>query len=365
VDPLSWFTGPSLPLVFGGLSVVFAAAAALWVTASSSLLEWLAVIALAMAAGCLVVFTRKRERPLSGWRAAAPILLSWVAVILSALGYRDGFVRLELWWAPIALGILLGGFAPYSSPTRMLTIGGLGTLATLAGTLLLLRPTPAWPTMTQIVLSLSTVLVATAATTTFSYQVVRRILVWGASGPAEPLTSGVLGEAAKLRILRRELARSGERALPLLERVSETGVVTPEDREAAARLAEELRAELVERANRSWLDLFARELNITVIDRDHRADRMTRRQRSALIGLLRAGSDNGAGEDQPLVIELRGEPDGSTAVAISTDLQLPEGRRVLLLAPHYITLKAAVDELHWESGEQLRMRFRLPPPAGR
>ena len=87
---------------------------------------------------------------------------------------------------------------------------------------------------------------------------------------------------------------------------------------------------------------------------------MSTAQRSALLGVLRAVTD-GSAPAAPLLIELRGEADGSTAVALSNDVTLPEGRRLTLLAPHYVSLRAAADDLEWEQGEKLRLRFRFPP----
>ena len=88
---------------------------------------------------------------------------------------------------------------------------------------------------------------------------------------------------------------------------------------------------------------------------------MSPAQRSALLGLLRAATDGMTPNPTPLLIELRGKSDGSTAVALSTDVTFPEGRRLTLLAPHYVSLRATVDELEWDPGERFRLRFRLPP----
>lgn len=138
-------------------------------------------------------------------------------------------------------------------------------------------------------------------------------------------------------------------------------MVTPADREAAKVLAESLRVELVERSNRSWLESLTRKLNLTVIDHERLAERMNPFQRSALLGLLTAAAAEATGPINRTVIELRGDADGSTAVAISADHALPDGRRLTLLAPHYVTLVAAVDDVEWELGENLRLSFRVSP----
>lgn len=363
LDPLSWFTGPLVPLVFGGLAVAFGVAATLATGQTPG--RWLQWPALAcVLAACILIsaLTRPRNPEFAGWRAALPVVLAWLAVVLSGIGYSGSGQQVELWWASIGLAFVLASLAPYSSAIRMITVGALSCLLTI-GVLFLaaLSDSSHWPPVSSMLLGLGPVLIAAVAGPVFSYQVVWRIADWASTVSDTRLSSGVLGEAAKLRILRGELADVSDRALPLLQRVVATGVVTDRDREQAAALSESLRAELVERSNRSWLDSLAPGLKLTVVDSEHRADRMTPPQRSALLGLLRAANDDVGRNRTPLVIELRGEPDGSTAVALSMDVQLPEGRRITLLSPHYLTLKTAVDELRWDSGQQLRMHFRLPP----
>ena len=48
---------------------------------------------------------------------------------------------------------------------------------------------------------------------------------------------------------------------------------------------------------------------------------------NAVMGLATAYADSSS-----LLIELRGRPDGATAVAVSMDVELPEGRRIMHLA---------------------------------
>jgi hypothetical protein len=368
VDPLSWFTGPLAPVVFGGIAVVFGTSATLLSMRSSTApwLDWSAVACLLLAFASFGFFVRPGRLGPRLLLTGVPVVFGWLSLVLSALGAPGRPQQIELWWAPVGLAFVLAALAPYSSARQLLLVGTASSVVTAVVTGLLPSSRPHyWPPVTEIVLGAGSVLVATAAATVFSYQVVVRTQRWAASDTRRTLSSGVLGEAAKLRILRREFASVGERAVPLLQRVTESGVVTPEDREQALSLAEELRAELVERSNRSWLDSLATRMNLTVIDRERRADRMNEAQRAALLGLLRAATDDSALARPALVIELRGEADGSTAVALSTDVNLPDGRRLTLLAPHYLTLRATVDDLEWHAaGERLRMRFRLPPEEG-
>ncbi|GAA3740120.1 hypothetical protein GCM10022239_14700 [Leifsonia bigeumensis] len=366
VDLLSWFTGPLVPTVFGGLAVVYGFGIALLSQGQEIYLplELASVASMAIGFVIIALLTSSRRLELTPALSIAPAAFGWIGLGHSAFAHIQSTEQVELWWAPVGLGFLVAALAPYLSAIRLLVIGGASTMVTIAATAAMMtigaRP-EYWPTVTQLLLGAGSVVVATVAAAVFSSQVVRRTMEWAASAPGPVLSSGVLGESARRRILRQELASVGDRAVPLLERVATAGIVTPADREQARALAEDLRAELVERSNRSWLESLARRMNLTVIDQDHRADRMNRAQRSALLGLLQAAIDRSASAGAPLVIELRGEPDGSTAVALSTDVALPEGRRLTLLAPHYVTLRAAVDELEWDAGEKLRLRFRLPP----
>ncbi len=88
---------------------------------------------------------------------------------------------------------------------------------------------------------------------------------------------------------------------------------------------------------------------------------MNESQRAALRGLLVAAMDSTGVDRRSLLIELRAQPDGSTAVALSIDMDLPEGRRLVLLAPYYLTLKTTVDDLSWDDGRRLLMQFKIPP----
>lgn len=363
VDPLSWFTGPSAPLVFGGLALVYGSSVTA-LSMRSGLVAWFDGAAIAvMALGFVVisVLGRPRDVPAALTPMVAALLAGWIGIALSAYGRSANAQPIELWWAPVGLAFMIAALAPYSSARRILVLGSSSVVATAA--IVGLVPTgvpPYWPTLSVIVLGSGPVLVGTVAAVVFAYQVVQRTTNWARDETRPTLSSGVLGEAAKLRILRHELASVGEQAIPLLRAVAERGTVTEDDRIQAQRIADELRAELVERSNRSWLDAVAARLNVTVLDAEHRADLMTASQRSALLGLLQVAATESEHGSSATVIQLRRDQDGSTAVALSTDVHFPEGRRLTLLAPHYFTLKAAVDGLEWETGDELRMRFRLP-----
>jgi hypothetical protein len=369
VDPLSWFSGPLVPMVFGGLAMVAGVTVTIFPQRADSIawFDWAALgfLFLGFLAIGLVA------NPLG---AAAPftlllpsLLLGMVGVALSAAGRINGpNLIVEIWWAPIGYAFLVGALAPYTSALRLVIVGSLASVVTCLVLVIVPYARPGyWSPVSEVLVGASPVFVATAAASVFAYQIVKRVQLWAAAKPGSTLSSGVLAQSAKLRILRDELASVADRVVPLLQSVADSGVVTAADRKRAGELAEEVRAELVERTNRSWLDTLAGKMHLTILDTEYLADRMTPNQRAALLGLLHAVTDGAAKDRTSLVIQLRGESDGSTAVALSTDVHFPEGRRITLLAPHYFSLKATVDELEWDAGEHFTMRFRIPPEAGR
>jgi hypothetical protein len=138
-------------------------------------------------------------------------------------------------------------------------------------------------------------------------------------------------------------------------------VITPTDRALAAQIARTLRTELVTVTDRSWLDTLAQQTGLVVSDPGRLADGMNESQRTALRGLLVAAHDSSVVDQQTVLIELRARPDGSTAVALSIDLDLPEGRRLRRLAPYYLTLMTTVDDLSWNDGRITELNFKIPP----
>jgi hypothetical protein len=83
-------------------------------------------------------------------------------------------------------------------------------------------------------------------------------------------------------------------------------------------------------------------------------------ERTALRALLQAALDTPGIDSGSLLVELRGAEDGSTAVGVSLDMELPEGRRIMHLAPYYLTLRTAVKDLQWSRDRFLRLSFHLP-----
>ena len=96
-----------------------------------------------------------------------------------------------------------------------------------------------------------------------------------------------------------------------------------------------------------------------VVDPDRLAHRMNSAQRTAMRGMLRAIIETPGIDSGSLMVELREAPDGATAVAVSLDMALPEGRRIMHLAPYYLTLRMTVDDLKIETDKLLKVSFNV------
>jgi hypothetical protein len=361
-DPLSWFAGPQLPLLLAIAGSLQGIAITLlyWDRWSSVALQFLAM-PFFLAAGWLAASSTRPHRPqLSPPRVAIILLIACCGLLISAAGTINSEMPVEQWWPGIALGVTLASLAPYSSARQIAFYSiPLVVFTGVIGFVVFSSITTFWPPVGIVVISAGPVFVAGVAATVFSYTVVERTAAHlNSSASAEELyPAPALDAAGQLG----NVARVSARVAPFLEEIAAAGVITPADRAVAAQIARRLRSELVTATDRSWLDTVAHRSGMVVSDPGRLADGMNESQRAALRGLLVAAMDSPVVDRQTLLIELRATPDGSTAVALSIDVDLPEGRRLLLLAPHYLTLKTTVDDLSWDDGRSLMLRFRIPP----
>lgn len=361
-DPLSWFTRPLIPLIFGITAAIYGLSVTLvtWELANE---PWLDLIAIALVFGaCIVVqlWTRPLRKPFTSRQALVPLSLAILAVALSTYSSVESDVLVQHWWMPIGVGIVLGALSPYSSPLSLAVYAVVLVIVVSIGAwIAFLGPVVAWPAFTTMTIAASGVIVAGVASTTFSLVIVRttQSLLAGARS-TQPESDAETEEAAR-QVERRTLARLGTQVAPFLESVAESGVVTDADRALAGQLARRLRSDLVSQANRSWLESLALYGAMYVVDPDHRADTMNTVQRAALRGLILAVMKNPSTHNDSLFIELRGQEDDSTAVALSIDIDLPEGRRTMMLAPYYLTLQTAVQDLEWDPSREL-LKFQFP-----
>jgi hypothetical protein len=363
IDPLSWITRPWVSLSFALLALVYGMTATLLILPVSGR-PWFDVAGvLCVFAACLwvQVVTRPLRPQFTPARAVVPLLLALTGLAFSTVASMVSEVAVHNWWAPVGMGLVIATCAPYSTLPQIAAYGGVLTFFTGFATwpAFIGRDDP-WTGLSTVAIACSSVIVGTVATGVFCFGVVfttQRVLSRAGIPIAE---DDALREAAARRAEISTLARLGSRVAPFLDRVADAGVVTEADRALAGQLARRLRSDLVTQANRSWLDSLALGERIYVVDPDNRADSMNAAQRAALRGLLLTVIADPATDSGSLFIELRGQDDGSTAVAMSIDIDLPEGRRIMMIAPYYVALKAIVNEISWDPVHDL-LRFRVPP----
>jgi hypothetical protein len=363
VDPVSWFTGPRMPITFSIAAVLEGVAITIiyWDSWSSAILQLLAM-PFFLGAGWLTTTSSQPNRPRFRLRDAAGILaLACFGVVVSALGTYGGTVPVAQWWPGIALAATLVSIAPYCTPRRLLICSfPLIAFVGIVGWIVFSSQTDFWPPAAIVIIAIGPVTIGAAGGVVFSYTVVSRSLaLFEASAGVEEFHTAV--DTAEADRERDSIARVSARVAPFLEEVAAAGEITPENRALAAQIARRLRTELVTATSRSWLDVVAHEIGMIVSDPGRLADSMNESQRTALRALVVAAMGSPMVDQQTVLIELRAQPDGSTAVALSIDVDLPEGRRLVLLAPYYLTLKTTVDDLSWDDGRSLLMRFRIPP----
>ena len=366
IDPLSWFTRPLVPVAFAVLTALIGLGTIVpqWRLFRDPWLDGVAIAS--MVAACLLVQVSTRPlRPMFGPRQAlAPLALTVGGLALSTLGAIESDSLVQYWWASIGAGCVIAALGPFSTVRQILVYGaGITAVTAACGYAAFAPVSTVWPALSVTLIAACPGVVATVATATFSFVVVSRTRsLLHRPGAAAP-ESGAAHEAAHdemaRRVERRTLARLGNRVAPFLESIADAGEVTAADRALAGQLARQLRSDLVSQVNRTWLDSVALFGRIYVVDPDRRADRMNAAQRTALRALLLSVTGNPGAAAGSLLIELRGEADGSTAVALSLDFSLPEGRRAMLLAPYYLTLQTTVDSLTWDPSRDL-LQFQLP-----
>lgn len=363
VDPLSWFTGPLVPLVFGSLNLLYGWTLAViaWQSNPHPRLQFVGVLVTTLGCVFVHIMTRPMRRRIGWGVGAIAVGIASVGFILSAIGYSGMAFAIELWWAPFGIALVLASLAPYL-PARALLVLGLGAIAITApfAYVAVRDNVEGWGPVAITLIIASPAVSGVVATATFSYTVVSRMLPL-IEKRSEVLVSTEAGRDDAAETAERvRLAQLTARAAPFIEAVARAGVVTDTDRALAGQLARRLRDDLVTQSNLSWLDSVAYGTRLVVIDPERRANKMRGSQRTALRALLQAILDTPGTDAGSLLVELRRTDDGTTAVGVSLDMELPEGRRIMHLAPYYLTLGTAVDDLTWSRDRFLKLSFNLP-----
>ena len=373
-DPLSWLATDLLALgcaaYAGAQSIVMLL---LLGQAGERPLVQAVAAALAVAAFLLVhVATRPHRGPLREPVAWAAIGIVLGALALSAAGYGGTVFRIELWWAPVSVSLMLIALTPFSTGLQLARYGVVSfAAAALAAISLAAQAELGWPLPVAVFLVVLQIVLAAVGCIVFVSVVTRLFETWnerplgvdGESGDASDRERMAEASATGIALIDRvDADMSARLAAPLrfVREVLERGAVTEQDRERARALAAALRAELIAEAEETWLERLVRGRPIEVDDADRLAERLSLPQRTALramLDALLARPDSGfiAGR-----VELKAADQGTVAVALRILSTLPEGRRVTFLAPYYVTLQAAVDDIRWRNGTTLEVDFEVP-----
>jgi hypothetical protein len=364
-DPLSWFTGPLVPLVFATLNLLYGGtfAAVTWGASRDPLLQVVGVGLCSAACVVVYVLTRPMRRRFNWGGASVALAVGIVGFGLSAIGYADTALSIELWWAPFALALVVASLGPYLPARAIMLLGAGATLIAVPIAQITIQPqVTVWGPVSTAVIVAAPLISGILATAAFSIAVVARTLPLIERRSQTMLSLDAPQGARNERLERERLARLTSRAAPFIEGIARSGEVTAADRTLAGNLARRLRDDLVTQSNLSWLDSVAKD-RLVVVDPDRQANRMRAAQRTALRALIRAILDTPGTDAGSLLVELRAHPGGSIAVGVSLDFELPEGRRVMQLAPYYLALRGSVEDLQWSDDRFLRLTFNLPPTS--
>ncbi|HEU4808432.1 MAG TPA: hypothetical protein VFT01_09230 [Homoserinimonas sp.] len=365
VDPLSWFIRPFLPLTFALAMALGGAAFVAGTLREFDSPQHQAIAVLCFVLACLTIHRRAKPRlnPFLLRHAVLPLALAWVGVVVSGVGASQSDGDISRWWAPLGVALVLAALAPFNSAVLLVGFGLLSTVVCSVVAVLAFERSPdGWPLLTTIVLATLVPLQATVATAMFSAFIVDRVLRWSSLPIQGALSSNRALDFSQWNAQSDELKLLSDRVVPFLSQMADDGFVAVRDRTLAAELAREVRDALLKTVDRSWLDSLAADHGLQVIDPRNRAVRLTHAQRGAVRSLIVAVLESSALVPDTLSIELRDSADGGVAVGLTMRLDLPEGKRMMLLAPYYLTLRATVDDLTWDDQDQLNLRFRIPAP---
>ena len=329
----------------------------------------LAALILLVAAGYVVV---RQANPLRApFTVRTHVAVHGMLVVACLIGAgvnwgTDDLVRVD--WVPTSLGLLVVGMGSYR-PARELGVFSVVSatfvaLATVIG--VAVWPTTA-PAPVSIVIAVTPLLALGLGTAMYTREIIAALEDWyrrsgvASAALADELRDGIARSVQQDRvtILSRDVS-------PFFARLLEHGSITPEDRVAAAEIAESLRSVMVADADRSWLETL---LTLTrrsghpfdyVDDPDRIASHMTHSQRTALRAFVVA-LDDGIGEIGRVAITLRlveGLCTAVLAVSVETDEHILRRHT----APYFAVMRAAFAGLSTEfRTTEMIVRFSYDP----
>lgn len=359
-DPLSWFTAPNLPLAAAVLGVVHGGLV-LTVNGQAGSRPLVQVAALLVSVAALVgvhVATRPPRGTLTLRRALPLALMSSAGLVISAWGYLGEPFAVELWWAPLVCSLTLLAMAPYASSQRLAIIALVILVVAAVSVLLLVVPDEqSWPPYTTTVTALFPIMIGGIGAVVLVQSITTGLARWS----ERPLiiASPAADHDALIAEIDAMTSRRIAHATHLIRGVLDRGEVTDDDAAEALLLAGRLRDELTGDVDSTWLERVAIGAPLLVDDDERLADQLDLAQRTALRALLDALLAPDEARIGLARIELRRTDEGSIAVALRIASAMPDGRRETFLAPYYVGLKSAVDNLRWRSGPLTAVEFEV------
>jgi hypothetical protein len=364
-DPLSWFANRYLPAAFALLAVIGGGIVliATW-PAEAAVLPQVAAFVLQVMAFTVVGRNAAPNRPGGRvWHAAVPLILCWVGVIISAIAYSPGLVRVAIWWAPFIAALLLAALSLRNPAALNVAYAALTAIVCAVGALLGWTDHGFGTQFAVALIGAATPVVAGIACAIYCLVLADRVLAWR-ERRASAVVATVRADPSASPLLDSPIGRVGAEVTPFLDRLARVGVVSETDRDRAAELSRGLRSVLLERVQSSWLDDLAAAASgavpVVVEDPDRLAERMPAPQRSALRGLLRAAATAPSLQGQRVEVRLTRTERGGL-LDISLPLELSSPHAVELFAPYYLTLQAVTEAAEWDDNHERRLRFRLAP----
>jgi hypothetical protein len=364
VDTLSWLTA-SLVTAWVPLLIVSLGAGAVLLGgqgADAPAYQWAAVIVAALAATAIHVAARPTRSRFGTATAIIVAVLASSAVLISGWGIAHGAPDAahelvpELWWAPVAVALVVMSLSPFVPGRVFLPAGAMVAGASVLGAAFATEPLAAISPGAEVVIAASSPLFALIGGTFLTRSLIEEVQGWrmGIMGTLALAPSREKAVAIVDRTT--EGALTGD-ALPFLRAIAEGATVDAATRAQAARLAADLRTALIDRAGSGWLGAVVTTRPVHVTDPHQLADRVSLDQRAAIVALIDGVfSDETAGV-YAARLELAPGGEGQVAVALTLDLELPEGRRTAALAPYYLSAKSVVRDISWTNGRSLVVRF--------
>lgn len=360
IDPMSWYSTSNYQLVLGVLTGVIGVLLIVLNHHAVDLAGQICALALALLAfpmlrsGGSVAIEEVRLATI-----VAPTLLSTASVIVSALSVDSSQLPQFAWWPQFATVAVLASSVSFCTPLAIVAITLVPTAALGVSAAMLWAPDGGVLAF-EMVAAATALLVSVGVTgAVFTYRLTSAVTAWSRDEDHTAAEPEGAAPSAGPTDLDAELAAIVADAAAFVDRTVEAGQVGPEERERAVELAHLLRDRLVSRMNRSWLHDV--DPAITVVDPNHRGEQLSLEQRVALRGLLERAMSVPEYRAGSMRVDIAIDGHGMTIVAIGLDLDLPEGRRVALLAPQLLRLRRAVSEFEWLRGRGVRLRFRVPP----